>query len=413
MSIYFNESTDSIIVRVHKIKNDTNSTEKKKIKNIFQFFDIYGDKNKILSSIELKGYDFDSVRFNSKQLPKGYEVVYNGYPVLLANYPIQRQGVRKILNAKAKFVDKDDKLIKYIELSGGEQTTVKLDAPDGYTFLNDAHSFTFDPKHLEKTYVLISQNSSSKPDKTKLTTKVTLMDKDTKKTISQTSVTGKQGTKQTVKIPAGYKLAPGFSNVVNMDKNTGSVTIQLVKVNSSISVNKPGIGNSNTGSSTNKPGSGNNNSNSSSNKPDANHNNSGSNVSNGKIESYPANVSTHFSGVAPLHDNKGREVRNRALMENSSWHVDKKMTLNGETFYRVATHEWVSAKHVYEYSINKTTIQTSTGNYKQLYNSKGQLNKTRALASNTSWATDKIAMINGVKMRRVATDEWVATSDLQ
>ncbi|WP_164506027.1 SLAP domain-containing protein [Companilactobacillus insicii] len=46
-------------------------------------------------------------------------------------------------------------------------------------------------------------------------------------------------------------------------------------------------------------------------------------------------------------------------------------------------------------------------------NSKGQLNKIRALASNTSWVTDKTAMINGVKMYRVATNEWVAASDIK
>lgn len=46
-------------------------------------------------------------------------------------------------------------------------------------------------------------------------------------------------------------------------------------------------------------------------------------------------------------------------------------------------------------------------------NSKEQLNKTRALASNTSWVTDKTAMINGVKMFRVATDELVAAVDIK
>lgn len=114
-----------------------------------------------------------------------------------------------------------------------------------------------------------------------------------------------------------------------------------------------------------------------------------------------------------MYNIQGKEVRNRALMANTNWHADKKMTLKGKVYYRVATSEWVSADNVYEYTSNKTVINTVKGSYKRLYNSKGKLNTNRALASNTSWATDKVAMINGVKMYRVATDEWVAASDIQ
>lgn len=371
---------------------------------------------KELGEFTFTGKMGDKVLIPKEKIPKGYSEYRDfNLPSFVYEDGYFTISLKKKVQTQVNFLNADGVNIKTTYLNGLEGDNVTLSAPNGYKFINDFKTISHDSLITERNILVVpDRTSNSKPDKTKLKTIVTFIDKDTKKLVSNTSVTGKQGTKQTVQIPKGYKLAPGFSNVVNMDKNTGSVTIQLVKINSSISVNKPGTGNGNSGPSTNKPGTSNNSSNSSSNKPSTNHNNSESNTSSkGKIEAYPANVATHFSSIAPLHDDKGREVRNRALMENSNWHVDKKMTLNGKTFYRVATHEWVSAEHVYEYVVNKTTITTKVGNYKHLYNSKGQMNKGRALANNTSWATDKTAVINGVKMHRVATDEWVAASDLK
>ncbi|WP_334329390.1 MSCRAMM family protein [Companilactobacillus sp. HBUAS59699] len=371
---------------------------------------------KELGEFTFTGKMGDKVLIPKEKIPKGYSEYRDfNLPSFVYEDGYFTISLKKKVQTQVNFLNADGVNIKTTYLNGLEGDNVTLSAPNGYKFINDFKTISHDSLITERNILVVpDRTSNSKPDKTKLKTIVTFIDKDTKKLVSNTSVTGKQGTKQTVQVPKGYKLAPGFSNVVNMDKNTGSVTIQLVKVNSSISVNKPGTGNGNSGSSTNKPGTSNNSSNPSSNKPSTNHNNSELNTSSkGKIEAYPANVATHFSSIAPLHDDKGREVRNRALMENSNWHVDKKMTLNGKTFYRVATHEWVSAEHVYEYVVNKTTITTKIGNYKHLYNSKGQMNKGRALANNTSWATDKTAVINGVKMHRVATDEWVAASDLK
>ena len=58
------------------------------------------------------------------------------------------------------------------------------------------------------------------------------------------------------------------------------------------------------------------------------------------------------------------------------------------------------------------TVTTSNGQYKLLFNLDGKAVKNRALSANSSWHTDQYAVINGEKMYRVATNEWVKASDI-
>jgi len=58
------------------------------------------------------------------------------------------------------------------------------------------------------------------------------------------------------------------------------------------------------------------------------------------------------------------------------------------------------------------TVTTSNGQYKLLFNLDGKAVKNRALSANSSWYTDQYAVINGEKMYRVATNEWVKASDI-
>ena len=81
------------------------------------------------------------------------------------------------------------------------------------------------------------------------------------------------------------------------------------------------------------------------------------------------------------------------------------MTFAGETYYRVATNEWVKASNVYVYQNKNQVIQTN--NNQQLVDSKGNTVTNRSLLANTAWYTDRIATINGKSYYRVATNEFV------
>lgn len=58
------------------------------------------------------------------------------------------------------------------------------------------------------------------------------------------------------------------------------------------------------------------------------------------------------------------------------------------------------------------TVTTSNGQYKRLFNLDGKAVKNRALSAGTSWHTDQYAVVNGEKMYRVATTEWVKAADV-
>ncbi|MFH5811041.1 SLAP domain-containing protein [Companilactobacillus sp. FL22-1] len=165
------------------------------------------------------------------------------------------------------------------------------------------------------------------------------------------------------------------------------------------------------------------------NTPTTNHNhhtNAGSNTSSTNKtpttdvtennDNKPTNISNVTKVYSPsvqalLYNSEGKVISNRALAKGTVWAVNQTMTLNGETYYRVATDEWVKKDDGLEVIPNKGTVTTSSEAI--LYNSKGIKITNRALAKNTVWFTDRSATINGQKMYRVATDEWVAASDIQ
>ena len=58
-------------------------------------------------------------------------------------------------------------------------------------------------------------------------------------------------------------------------------------------------------------------------------------------------------------------------------------------------------------------VTTTSGSYKRLFTLEGKVITNRALSVNSKWYTDQYATVNGEKMYRVATNEWVKASDVQ
>jgi len=139
--------------------------------------------------------------------------------------------------------------------------------------------------------------------------------------------------------------------------------------------------------------------------PDTNTDNNNSNQVPG------TNVATTFSSSvdATVYDDNGTAT-SVTLPKLSAWNVDRTMTLNGETYYRVGINEWVKLSDGLEIRLIDAVITTKKQT--DLYNAAGKKVSDHALAANTPWRTDRFATINGEKMYRVSTDEWVAASDL-
>lgn len=61
------------------------------------------------------------------------------------------------------------------------------------------------------------------------------------------------------------------------------------------------------------------------------------------LEVTPLDQNVFTKNDARLYQANGQKVTNRALAKNTAWRTDKSATINGQTMYRVATNEWVSA----------------------------------------------------------------------
>lgn len=160
---------------------------------------------------------------------------------------------------------------------------------------------------------------------------------------------------------------------------------------------------------------------------------------------YKSSNVTSFTGVVKVNSNiyasylynvKGEEISNRALSGGSSWKVSNKMTYDGKEYYQVSTNEWIPADNVTVTSgssnnnnngsssidangsivssdVSTITINGNNATGTALYKADGSLISNRGLGSGSNWKTDKMATINGVKMYRVATDEWVPATSVK
>ena len=130
------------------------------------------------------------------------------------------------------------------------------------------------------------------------------------------------------------------------------------------------------------------------------------------------NVSTFVGkGNVTLYKLSGTKftpVMNRALAEQTDWYSDQYVKLDGMTYFRVATNEWVKISNVYRYKDLNTIVNTKNQT-SRLLNDEGVLVMNRALGPRTSWLVDRIGYLgdddNPTGFYRVATNEFLNTSD--
>jgi len=267
----------------------------------------------------------------------------------IVNINYQDEKGFRVVNNKLLTTIKIDKKATKVSLKA-----IKL--PAGYSFVNGKD---VDIKNGSVTVIIKGINN--------VNARVNYVDSKTKKRVSSLTLNGMVNSVNKLPLPKGYKVTAGSSNVVTFSKDVTEFTIFVEKIT----------------------------------------------TINTNIKTHISTISTHPGTAISLYNQNGKSIKNRALAGDSAWSSDKVMTLNGNTYYRVATNEWVKASDVYEYITKKGTVKTSQGGYKNLFTSKGKKVQSRGLASKTDWATDKVATINGQAMYRVATNEWVKAADIK
>lgn len=96
---------------------------------------------------------------------------------------------------------------------------------------------------------------------------------------------------------------------------------------------------------------------------------------------------------------------------NTNWFTDELLRLNGKIYYRIATNQWVSASDIYIYYANPDYIQTYSDSDKQILTSQNKTIQNRILSAGSDWYSDRYAYFNDQKYYRVATNEWISADD--
>lgn len=178
-------------------------------------------------------------------------------------------------------------------------------------------------------------------------------------------------------IPVNYQLVSSRPSSVKNDETTSTITLGFeIK-----STKEPGNG----GSSSSKP-------------------------TNPSID-ISENISVHPTiSQTKFYDDNGN-VLDKDLLNKSDYHADKKKTINGTTYYRIATNTWVKGDDVYIYHDQPTYVRTYLDSYKFLANSQNKKITNRALQAGSDWYSDRYAYFNDEKYYRVSTNEWVKADD--
>jgi len=128
----------------------------------------------------------------------------------------------------------------------------------------------------------------------------------------------------------------------------------------------------------------------------------------------------------------GGGVENRSLNKNTEWKTSNKLVLDDTTYYQVSTTEWVKADDINvikhdtstdtdtntdtstsaAVKADRATVTTKNVKVTTLYTDKGDQATGRGLGPVSSWKTDQMQTLKGVTYYRVATNEWIKSSDI-
>ncbi|WP_164508336.1 SLAP domain-containing protein [Companilactobacillus kedongensis] len=136
--------------------------------------------------------------------------------------------------------------------------------------------------------------------------------------------------------------------------------------------------------------------------------NSGNNNSSNNTGTITDNKQVIATGdkTVPLYDINGKQLTDYALAKNSDWRSDKKMVLDGVTYYRVSTDAWVKADDVYSFENGNSYVSVHHDKYAKLVNFKN-VESNRGLRSSSDWKSDRSITLSGTKHYRVSTNEFV------
>ena len=346
------------------------SDEVTKVTNLVKFVDGNGDAIKGLSS-----QSYNQTIGSTIALPSGYSL-YPGVDqkaVMLADGTTQTLKVApsdKVTTVSVNYIDEsNNEQVGYTTVTGiiGEKANVPAPSNSDYVLSNGNATITV---QKDRTYSIdVTKN---------VVNTVIFKTADGNTQVGTATVTGKKVgdvVDVTSKLPAGYT------------SDNAKVTLQYSGNTQIVTVKKAADG----------------------------------------ITPFKSVVTTNSdTAFTQLYTVKGGKAT-RALVAGTDWQTNNQMTLDGVKYYQVSTTEWVKADDVAIKSTDndntntdntdvqkadRTKVTTKNIAITNLYTQDGDVVASRGLGRNSSWLTDKMVTTNGVKMYRVATNEWIRASDI-
>lgn len=113
---------------------------------------------------------------------------------------------------------------------------------------------------------------------------------------------------------------------------------------------------------------------------------------------------------AQIYDDNGILLSDDALLSLSDWHNDEVMTLDGETYYRVATNKWIKTNTAYVYNYKLNDVRVYRDITSDVVDSRGNVIPTE-LAPTTEWKADRLVTLDNGTYYRIATDKFVSAAN--
>ncbi|MFC6176266.1 SLAP domain-containing protein [Companilactobacillus huachuanensis] len=137
------------------------------------------------------------------------------------------------------------------------------------------------------------------------------------------------------------------------------------------------------------------------------------------------------TGSGVLVNDQGQTITSTFLPNNSAWKLGNTKQINGVTYYQVATNEWIAANNLNissqtqaaqtQSQVQTSSYETQVANSGQIgtvkwatavVNSQGQAVSGVILPAGSSWNVGQTVTLNGESYVQIATDEYVAASNL-
>lgn len=126
-------------------------------------------------------------------------------------------------------------------------------------------------------------------------------------------------------------------------------------------------------------------------------------------------VATVKSSVtARLYTSDGQLITNRSLAPNTPWLVDKITMLDGDTYYQVATNEYLKSTDSTLAGYDNPVGTIVNGDAPFYYTmTKGDAPTARTLSNGTQWQVEyAVRDINGNVYYSVAPNEWISSKNM-